>query len=109
MGNNQSAIAAGGGVELTIAAMRRHPEVGALQQSACGALWCLLSKHPENQAATARAGGPGLVVAAVQRHPDDPQLRALATGVLQVLIPGLGDELRGSRPASRASSVASSA
>ena len=38
------------GVELITVAMRNHTKDAGVQQSACGALWCLCAEHSENTA-----------------------------------------------------------
>jgi len=68
-GANQTAVAAVGGIEAVVAALRAHPSVEAVQRSGCLALSSLVDGHAANQTAVAAVGGIETVLAALRTHP----------------------------------------
>merc|ERR1712224_1195380 len=67
------------------AAMREHPEVAEVQQSACGTLWCFAIKHPGNQSAIAANGGIELIAAAMKKHQGNAGVQVMVRGALRAL------------------------
>ena len=82
--HSQFQIAAGGGGELVLAAMRRHGAARELQQYACGALSQLAANGEASRAIT-DGGGQQLIVAAVHAHADDAMLCEIARMALSAL------------------------
>jgi hypothetical protein len=66
--DNRDALAAAGGIEAVLAALRAHPGAANVQERGCLALGNLAASHAANQTAVAAAGGIEAVVAALRAH-----------------------------------------
>ena len=62
-------IAAAGGIEVAIEALKRHPGVAVVQRQGCLMLGCL-AVDPDNQVKIAEKGGIELAIEALKRHPE---------------------------------------
>jgi hypothetical protein len=60
---NQTAVAAAGGIEAVVKALRAHPGSEKVQEMGCDALCCLVHDHPVNTATAIAAGAIGLAEA----------------------------------------------
>jgi hypothetical protein len=60
---NQTAVAAAGGIEAVVKALRAHPGSEKVQEMGCYALRCLVHDHPVNTATAIAAGAIGLAEA----------------------------------------------
>eukprot|EP01049_Picozoa_sp_SAG25_P016681 SAG25_NODE_3941_length_923_cov_296.111650_1_plen_229_part_00 len=83
---NQTAVAAAGGIEAVVAALRAHPGAEAVQYMGCCALCLLVANHTDNTVAAVTAGVVGLVEASIERfgawtdaYVEANNLRALLT------------------------------
>ena len=82
---NRVAIAAAGGVEAVVAAMRAHAADAMVQQNGCGALASLAANSAENKVAIAAAGGVEAVKAAMRAHSGDTAVQQWVNDTLREL------------------------
>ena len=79
---NQKLIAAAGGIEAAVAAMKQHASNGWVQMNGCGALQNIAYNNAETQSLIAAAGGIEAVVAAMKQHASNARVRKYGCGTL---------------------------
>ena len=68
-------------IENIMEAMRLHPNVSAVQEKGCGALWNL-SVNADNKVSIAKAGGVRSIMEAMRLHPNVSAVQKNGCGAL---------------------------
>jgi hypothetical protein len=78
-------IASAGGIDLIVAAMRRHSTVADVQTHACKAVWNLCAKNATNKRLARTAGLPALMEAARRAFPGNAAVQDAVKGAIATI------------------------
>ena len=84
--DNQVTIAAAGGIEVAIEAMKKHSEVALVQEKGCVMLENL-AMNDDNRVKIAKAGGIELAIEAMKKH--SRERRSSAIGLYCPVVDGI--------------------
>ena len=91
--DNSIKIAAQGGIDAILTAMKAHPKVAAVQQEACGAICGLLVQNPNAEVEIAAKGGIEAILATMKEHLEDAEVQRLSCAALTNLSGNDGNKM----------------
>jgi hypothetical protein len=81
-----AAVAAAGGIEASVAALRAHVADAVLQATSCKALSLMCAHMPGHQAKAVAAGGIELAIQSLRRHAADAELQRQGCNALAFMV-----------------------